>query len=132
MLATMVGQYGRMGVKIGLDGSLPPDYETTPAFVKILQEAAANAVIHGYANEVYAELTDGGDCAILRVTDNSALPAKEKLQEGDGIAGMRRRAEKLGGCLTIGYTPGFTLTAHIPKREGGEANGCAKKSSDRG
>jgi hypothetical protein len=120
ILAAMVGQYGRKGVEIRLAGALPGNREIALALIKILREAAANAVTHGCASEVYAQLTDEGGSVALRVTDNSALPAKE-IREGGGIAEMRGRAERLGGSLTAGYMPGFTLTVRIPL-QGGESN----------
>ena len=112
MLDVIIGQYGRKGVQIHLAGDLPPDREIALAFVHILQEASANAVAHGYANEVRAELAHEGNAEVLRVTDNSALPLKE-FREGTGIKGMRRRAEMLGGSLEIFTVPQFTLTARI-------------------
>ena len=106
-------QYGLAGVSIILNGALPQCRGAARAFAQIISEAAANAVRHGYANEVRAEITHENDHACLRVTDNSALPPKE-VREGSGIAGMRSMAEGLGGSLTVGYSPGFTLTAIIP------------------
>jgi signal transduction histidine kinase len=99
---------------------MPPEQDTALALAQILQEATANAVMHGYANEVCADITDDGRCTAMRVTDNSTLPLYE-ITEGSGIAGMRLRAEKLGGSLSIDTSPRFTLTVNIPKKQG-EAN----------
>jgi signal transduction histidine kinase len=114
MLDGLIGNYGRKGVQISLSANLPPTPDTALALAQILQEAAANAVTHGYANEVCADITDGGGYTAMRVTDNSTLPLYE-ITEGSGIAGMRLRAEKLGGSLSIDTSPRFTLTVNIPK-----------------
>jgi signal transduction histidine kinase len=117
MLEAMINQYGSVDVKIKLTGDLPPEQDIAIAFVQILQEAVANAVTHGYANEVYGEITGDSTCAVMRVTDNSPFQ-KEEIREGSGIAGMRRCSETLGGGLTIETTPRFALSVSIPKTKG--------------
>ena len=111
----LAAQYERAGVKIHINGALPQDRETAAAFAQILMEAAANAVKHGYASEVYADITngaDGGHAAAISITDNSTLPPRQ-IREGSGIASMRRQAEKLGGTIEIQSLPRFTVTAQI-------------------
>ncbi|MDR0491653.1 MAG: hypothetical protein LBH28_10470 [Oscillospiraceae bacterium] len=115
MLDDIIGHYGRKGVTISLTGNMPPEQDAALALAYILQEATANAVTHGYANEVCADITDDGPCTVMRITDNSALPLYE-ITEGSGIAGMRLRAEKLGGSLSIDTSPQFTLTVNIPRK----------------
>ena len=115
MLDAIVDQYGRQGVKIGLDGNLPPEQDVASALVQILQETAANAVIHGYASGITAEISCDNDAVIMRVANNGAPPPKE-IREGSGIAGMRRRAETFGGCLSICASPSFALSVTIPLR----------------
>ena len=121
MLETIIRQYGHMGIMIQISGDLPPEQELSAVLVKILREAAANAVKHGYANVVTVDITYNEKTVVMRVTDNSVLPPKE-IKEGGGIAGMRLYTETLGGNLTTGYSPRFTLTVHIPRKEG-ESNG---------
>jgi signal transduction histidine kinase len=130
MLDDIVGHYGRTGVTITLTGNMPPDQDTALALAHILQEAAANAGTHGYANEVCADRACDGRHTVMRVTDNSPLPLYE-ITEGSGIAGMRHRAEKLGGSLGIDTSPRFTLTVNIPKKRG-ETSERTYKSYDRG
>ena len=121
MLDTLVNQYSRKGVKIGLTGDLPAPRDFALTFVQILQEAAANAVLHGYANEITVCFMAGGGKHTMRVTDNGTrFPVK--IKEGSGIAGMRRCVETFGGKLSIDVSPHITLTAVIPCKEG-EENG---------
>ena len=117
MLATMERQYGDIGVKIELMGNLPAEGDIALILVQILQEAAANAVTHGHANEVFARVTDGGSKYVMQVTDNGAQPVAE-VKEGSGLAGMRRYAQGLGGSLDISASPRFTLTVTIPAGSG--------------
>lgn len=119
MLKVLVCQYERKGVRIQLTGELPPEQDAALALVQILQEAVANSITHGYANEVYADILDDNSTCSMRVTDNSLLHPKE-IHEGGGIAGMRQRAEKLGGSLEIYAIPRFTVTAKVSRISGEE------------
>jgi len=112
MLDAIINQCSCMGVKKCLSGPLPPEREISEAFMQILLESAANAVRHGYACEVDAEITDDSRLVTLQVTDNSALPPREII-EGSGIAGMRRRTERIGGSLEIFTVPRFTLLVRV-------------------
>jgi len=116
MIETIVNHYGRIGVKIHIRGELPLDRDIALAFVQIFQEATVNSIAHGYANEIYAEISHNDKNFVMRITDNSTLSEKE-IKEGGGIASMRRQTEKLSGCLTVGYMPGFTLSASVPEKE---------------
>jgi len=113
MLDIIVGQHENIGVKIHINGTLPPERDRAVALAQILREAAANSVKHGYANEVHARITDNDSKYIMRVIDNGTRPAANII-EGSGIAGMRRCAETLGGKLHITASPRFTLTVTIP------------------
>jgi len=117
-LDILVNIYERAGIDIRLTGDLPHDRNISAAMVYVLREAAANAVIHGYADKIYAWIMimyNDGKC-VMRVTDNSNQ-ILVKIKEGGGIAGMRRRLEKLGGKLYIETSPRFTLTAAVPLNE---------------
>ncbi|MCL2488195.1 MAG: hypothetical protein FWE80_05870 [Oscillospiraceae bacterium] len=116
-LTALTGGYGQAGVKIILDGDLPADREISRALVSILREAAANAVIHGHADEVIVKITTENDTVGMCITDNAALPPK-KIREGSGITYMRRCLAALGGTLEIAAAPRFTLLVTIRQKEG--------------
>ena len=116
-LSAITGQYRRKGVEIQVTGDLPPEHDFAMTFVRILQEAAANAVLHGYAGEITVWLMFGDGKYTMRVTDNGARIITS-VKEGSGITGMRQRAEAFGGKLYIETSPRFTLTAMIPAKEG--------------
>ena len=112
LLDAIATQYESIGVKIIVTGELPFERDIAAALVQILREAAANAVMHGVASEIHAEIATDVNEISMRVTDNSGLPPKE-LREGSGIAGMRSCAEKLGGSLEISTVPRFTVAVKI-------------------
>jgi len=114
-LTALIGGYEQVGVRITLDNVLPADDGKAFTLINILREAAANAVIHGYASEIVAKITEDSQGGIVMdVADNSSRsPVMER--EGTGIADMRRRLALYDGNLTIDATGGFKLTATIPK-----------------
>jgi anti-sigma regulatory factor (Ser/Thr protein kinase) len=116
-LETLIAAYGQTGVKIILDSGLPPDNNIALALINILREAAANATLHGRADEVYVHLSANGDSVIMRISDNGANPPKT-IREGSGIAEIRRLLEVFGGALVINAAEQFTLTATVPLERG--------------
>jgi signal transduction histidine kinase len=83
---------------------------TEKNLLRIFQEAVANALKHAQAEAIDIELNYGEDDLTLRVRDNGrgfdverAIP----LEIGHyGLTGMRERAERIGGCLTLKSAPG--------------------------
>src|SRR5579883_2882386 len=83
-----------------------------------LQEALTNAYRHGAATHLYAQLGWQVQQVTLTMRDDGTpqtMPA-EPLGSGQGLLGMRERAEALGGTLTAGPTPenGFCVTMQLP------------------
>ena len=115
-LDMLVNIYERADINIRLTGDLPYVQNIAAAMVYVLREAAANAVIHGYADKIYVWFMYSDGKCVMRVTDNSKQ-ILIKIKEGSGISGMRRQLEKLGGKLYIETSPRFTLTAAVPMNE---------------
>ncbi len=101
----------RIQVNIKITGSprkLNPVTEKN--LLRIFQEAMANAVKHSDAHRIEVELNYGIDKLIMRVADNgkgfdsnNTVP----LSVGHyGLIGMRERAERIGGELTLSSEPG--------------------------
>jgi len=111
-LNALIGFFEQTGGRIEVTGELPQDKDTALALVQILREAAVNAVKHGYAHEVYAEITQNGNIIRMQITDSGANPP-ERITEGAGIAGIRRRLARIGGVLEIELQPRFTLTVTV-------------------
>jgi signal transduction histidine kinase len=100
---------------------LPPELATV-AF-RVLQEMLTNAIKHGRRDEAITVLRDWGDELQLTVTnhvdDRTDAPAASS---GNGIDGMRRRLESVGGSLDVrGASESreiFTASATMPVRAG--------------
>jgi signal transduction histidine kinase len=93
---------------IGPEERLPADIEL--ALFRIAQEAVSNARRHGVASHVRVSLAVRPDVAELLVGDDGRgflwEPEFGWLSRGEGLPGMRERAELLGGTLRVDSAPG--------------------------
>jgi signal transduction histidine kinase len=99
--------------------------DVSPAAAQTLyraaQEGLTNAHKHGQARTVQVELAYGADRVALAVRDDGA--AQAATAPGFGLAGLRERAEQLGGSLLAGPAPagGFALQIELPLADNGAA-----------
>ena len=121
-LPRLVEEIERAGLRVSL--TLDDDNQPLPARIelaiyRIVQEALTNVLKHA-GTEARAEVrlqTDKHNVAI-EIEDNGVgvtrIPGS-----GRGIAGMRERAQLLGGTLDAGLhsNGGFLVTARLPVRE---------------
>src|SRR5580704_3413138 len=78
-----------------------------------VREAITNIVRHAKATHCRMRFTTSADgCNTLLITDDGAHP---KLEEGNGLRGMRERIQSLGGRLSITADPGVTLLIELPQ-----------------
>jgi len=86
------------------------------------QEGLTNAQKHAAgATQVRVTLAYAEPGITLSVEDDGTHPASDALSGGFGLAGLRERAEQLGGSLETGPGPqgGFRLALSIPLKEEG-------------
>ena len=93
---------------IGAEDRLPADIEL--ALFRIAQEAVSNARRHGAASRVRVSLAiSRGVAELLVVDDGRGFPCEPGSlwsNNGEGLPGMRERAELLGGTLRVESEPG--------------------------
>jgi signal transduction histidine kinase len=95
--------------------------EVSATLLRIAQEALSNAARHARATRVGVTLSFLGDEVILDIRDDGqgfdplALPDRTRTG-GFGLDGMRARAERIAGSLTIEAEPGHgtALSARVP------------------
>ncbi|WP_043687538.1 sensor histidine kinase [Streptomyces xylophagus] len=95
--------------------------EVSATLLRIAQEALSNAARHACATRVGVTLSFLGDEVILDIRDDGqgfdplALPERTGTG-GFGLDGMRARAERIAGSLTIEAEPGHgtALSARVP------------------
>lgn len=102
------------GIRVRYAGpERPPAMEAGRAIhvFRILQEALNNVARHAGVKEVKVELS--GDPLRLHVADQGSGIAPDAAP-GVGLAGMRERAEILGGTLRVETSGGTTITLEVP------------------
>jgi signal transduction histidine kinase len=120
---TGIEQTARAARDAGLEVALSIDVEpaalpapaASTAF-RIIQESVTNVLRHAAARRVTITVRGGNDELHVRVADDGT-GASPGGHDGQGISGMRGRAELLGGTLSTGSGPaGFTVEAVLPIR----------------
>jgi signal transduction histidine kinase len=91
---------------------LPP--EVSVCLFRITQEALRNAARHSRASRVSLAVTTTNGSVGLTVSDDGVgfVPAQRRLRSL-GHAGMRERAQLVGGTLEIESAPGRRTTVHV-------------------
>ncbi|MER6135775.1 sensor histidine kinase [Streptomyces sp. NPDC001815] len=95
--------------------------EVAATLLRIVQEALSNASRHARATRVGVTLSYLGDEVILDIRDDGrgfdpvAVPERTRAG-GFGLDGMRARAERVAGALTVESEPGHgtALSARVP------------------
>ncbi|MCD9880624.1 sensor histidine kinase [Streptomyces guryensis] len=95
--------------------------EVSATLLRIVQEALSNTARHARASRLGVTLSFLGDEVILDIRDDGtgfdplALPARTR-SGGFGLDGMRARAERIAGSLTVETEPGHgtALSARVP------------------
>jgi len=102
------------GVTLSCESPLPQLHATEETVLCLaVREAVTNIVRHARATHCRMQFTTSGDgYHSLLITDNGAHP---KLQEGNGLRGMRERIQSLGGRLSITTDPGVSLLIELPQ-----------------
>lgn len=109
----------RAGVPITwkIDGNLTEVPETTGlAAYRIVQESLANASRHASGAPVRVHISQAAALVLAVANDRPLTVADPSATPGSGIAGMRSRAEAVGGTLYAGARPdgGFDVRAELP------------------
>lgn len=103
---------------------LPP--ELAAVAFRVVQEMLTNAIKHGRRESPVYLAREWGDTLVITVANYvSAETSEEPAPQGNGVSGMRRRLESVGGRLDVlaDRVPGdgrFTITATLPVRAQGD------------
>jgi PAS domain S-box-containing protein len=115
------GLSGRVGLPIVVDGDLGdrrPSLDVEEALYRIAQEALHNVVKHARARQVRVQVERQADGIRVRVQDDGHGFDPMAVPSGHlGLAGMRARAERLGGwfSVTSELGQGTVVEAAIPE-----------------
>jgi signal transduction histidine kinase len=122
-LPKLIGTARQAGMSVDLAAALSVDLVSPGVAVcayRIIQEALSNARQHAAGAPVTVSVRHDADTIVLQVTNGPgtppATPAGNGHRPGHGLAGMRERAELLGGLLSAGPAPGggYAVSAAFP------------------
>lgn len=99
---------------------LPGDVDAELALV--LREAVTNVLRHSSTDTCRLHLAIEDSTVLFRFEDNGAL---NRLEEGSGLGGMRRRIEGLGGHIIFDAIKGLRIEARIPLRQSDQGSQAA-------
>ncbi|WP_189709414.1 sensor histidine kinase [Streptomyces anandii] len=95
--------------------------EVAATILRIVQEALSNVARHARATRAGVTLSFVGDEVILDIRDDGTgfdplVPTARSRSGGFGLPGMRARAERVAGSLTVESEPGLgtALSARVP------------------
>ena len=102
------------GVTLSSESPLPKLHAAEETVLCLaVREAVTNIVRHAQATHCRMRFTTSDDgYHSLLIADDGAHP---KLQEGNGLRGMRERVQSVGGRLSITADPGLTLLIELPQ-----------------
>ena len=106
---------------LAVDSSFDGDRRPLPTAVdvsayRIVQESLTNVMKHAGARSVRVALVQGPDALDIEVVDDGAVAPADGAP-GRGLAGMRERADVLGGTFEaapLRAGPGFRVAARLP------------------
>jgi signal transduction histidine kinase len=79
----------------------------------IFKEAVHNVARHSRAENVQIRLEQRAGTLVLEVTDDGIGFDPERVERGDGLVSMRRRAREIGAALAVESRPGGGSTTRL-------------------
>ena len=122
--ATLPARQAGLEVTTRMQLRSSPSPTVEAAVYRLVQESITNVVRHAEATRVDIDVREGDDgmLTVAVVNDGSASPRAPRVDSpdsGNGIAGMRERAQLLGGSFSAGPEgSGFAVRASIPMEIG--------------
>lgn len=115
-LAELLASAAEIGVRINVQGELPPAKDNAYLLIVAMRECATNTVRHAKGNEMTVQLIQTRNTDIAVITNNGTPPNGEII-EGGGLSSLRRSVENRGGAMIIDSKPVFRLAITLPKEE---------------
>ncbi|MDD6094565.1 MAG: hypothetical protein PUC29_02350 [Clostridia bacterium] len=106
----------QLGVKVTLDGYIPPDTTAEQLITAAVRECVTNCIRHARGDRVNVKITEQIGILRVQITNNGEVP-KDKITEGSGLSSLRRSVEASGGDMKLSHRPAFALTLYLPRKE---------------
>lgn len=101
-------------IDLKIEGTMPDDQKKFNAIYHILQEAMTNAVRHGKASEILAEINYFDDVVQFIIRDNGI--GADNITEGYGMRGIRERVKELNGDVEFKSENGFIVSGYLQNK----------------
>ncbi|WP_454083991.1 sensor histidine kinase [Georgenia sp. Marseille-Q6866] len=111
-LAGVVEEIPHPRVHLELDPHLRADDEHAATVVRAVQEIATNTIRHSQADNLWIRLT--ADDAGLRLEAHDDGVGARTVRPGNGLRGLRERAESVGGRVEVDGASGFRVRVALP------------------
>lgn len=102
-----------------VSATLAQDLETTLSSLQesqlalVVKELTTNTLRHSKGSEVSLEIAYQEDAITLRYHDYGDTTAPQQLVEGNGLTGIRERAESIGAKVHFQYTPNVAFSCEL-------------------
>ncbi|HBV67096.1 MAG TPA: hypothetical protein DEF04_02115 [Clostridiales bacterium] len=100
-------------IDLKIEGTMPDNQKIFNATYHILQESMTNAVRHGKASEIMAEINYFDDVVRFIIRDDGT--GTDNITEGYGMRGIRERVKELNGDVEFKSENGFIVSGYLRK-----------------
>ncbi len=101
-------------IDLKIEGTMPDNQKIFNAIYHILQEAMTNAVRHGKASEIVAEINYFDGVVRFIIRDNGI--GTDNITEGYGMRGIRERVKELNGDVEFKSENGFIVSGYLQNK----------------
>lgn len=119
LLKSIINSFTLIGTKLHIEDSLPSNAKIADLFAGIIRESSTNAIRHGNANNIFANIKDDDFSYSLFISNDGDIP-ELPIKEGGGLSGIRSQVEDLGGDLVLAIASTFNVKVEIPKNKDGD------------
>ena len=113
-LNKLIEVYKVFNININIVGNMPQKIKVSEVFFEIIREAVTNAIIHGDSKNIKIVINNNIENIEMIITNDGKKP-NNIINENEGIKGMRRKLNEIGGILIIETDDNFLLKVIINK-----------------
>ncbi|UFU04043.1 histidine kinase [Ruania suaedae] len=114
-LARVTEEIPHPRVHLEIEAGLQAQERHAATVVRAVQEIATNTIRHSHAENLWISLTTDDDALLLGAHDDGV--GAVHVVPGNGLRGLRERAEAVGGRVDIDGSSGFRIQVELPARQ---------------
>ncbi|MGN1379123.1 MAG: hypothetical protein ACI4XR_01840 [Bacilli bacterium] len=111
-LNKLIEVYKVFNININIVGKMPNEIKVSEVFFEIIREAVTNAIIHADSKNIKIVINNNIENIEMIITNDGKKP-NNIINENEGIKGMRRKLNDIGGILIIETEDNFLLKVII-------------------